>query len=66
MIDQLVAIAAGYGLPGMGLLYFAWRDHQRDKREEDRGKRLEAILTANAESDKDLAVAMTILAERVR
>ena len=66
MMEQLLAVAVANGPLGIGLLYFGWRDYQRDKREEDRGKRLETILVDNAEADKQVAIAMTVLAERLR
>lgn len=66
MIGELLQVAAPYGPVGLLCLYLLWRQHRNDAREDKRDERLEAILKAGAESDKDLAVAMTLLAERVK
>ena len=68
MIDlpALVEVVAPYGPSGLIVAYFAWRDLSRDKRDEAREKRLEQILSDNAEADKQTAVALTLLAERLR
>jgi len=63
---DLFALAAPYGPSGILIAYFVWREHKRDEREGKREERLEGILKDNAEADKQMAVAMTLLAERVR
>ena len=65
MISDLLAVAAPYGPVGLICVYLVWRQHRSDGREDKRDERLEAIMKDRAESDKDLAVAMTLLAERV-
>ena len=66
MIEQLLTVAAPYGPVGLLCVYLVWRQSRTDKREDKRDERLEGILADRAEADKDLAVAMTLLAERVR
>lgn len=65
-IPTVLEIAGSYGPSGVIVGYFAWRDMRRDKRDEEREKRLEQILSDNAEADKQTAVALTLLAERLR
>ena len=66
MSEQLLNILASYGAPGLFCGYLAYRDWCRDKREEKRADRIEKIMEDRAGADKDLAVAMTILGERLR
>jgi hypothetical protein len=66
MISDLLAVAAPYGPVGLICVYLVWRQQRTDRREDKRDERLETIMEARAEADKDLAVAMTLLAERVR
>jgi len=64
-LSELIAVAAPYGPVGLFCVYLAWREHCRDKREEKRVERDEEIRTNQAEADKELATALTLLAERV-
>lgn len=65
MIEQILAVAAPYGPVGLFCAYLAWREACRDRREEKRQERDEKIREAQAEADKDLAKALTLLSERV-
>lgn len=55
-----------YGPTGIVLGYFFWREQVRDKRDEKRDARLEQILKDRAEADKEMAVSLNILADRLR
>lgn len=55
-----------YGPTGVVLAYFFWREQVRDKRDEKRDARLEQILKDRAEADKEMAVSLNILADRLR
>lgn len=65
MIGDLLAVAAPYGPVGLICVYLIWRQQRSDSREDKRDERLESIMKDRADSDKDLAVAMTLLAERI-
>lgn len=64
-LASIVAIAGPYGPLGLFCAYLAWQNHKRDARDDAREKRLEQILKDNAEADKQTAIALTLLAERV-
>lgn len=64
-LGSLIELAGPYGPSGLIIAYFAWQNHVRDKRDDDREKRLEQILKDNAEADKQTAIALTMLAERI-
>ena len=42
-----------------------WRDMNRDKREDERERRREALQEKRTESDKAMAAALAMLAERI-
>lgn len=65
-IGAIAELAVQFGPSGLIVGFFAWRDLNRDKRIEARETRLEQILSDNAEADKQTAVALTLLAERLR
>ena len=64
-IDAILAIASPYGPVGLLCAYLIWREHRRDKRDDEREKRDEEIRASRADADKDLAVALTLLSERI-
>ena len=65
-MNEIIALAAPYGPFGLLVTAWVWRESIRDKREEKRDERIEGILRDSTESNKDLTVALTVLAERVR
>lgn len=65
MTDLITALAP-YGPVGLFCAYLIYREQVRDRRDAKRDERIEAIMKDSTESNKDLTVALTVLAERVR
>lgn len=65
-MTDLIAALPQYGALGVLCGYLMIRERIRDGREQKRDDKIEAILKDMTESNKDLAVSMTILAERVK
>lgn len=66
MPADIVAALPQLGATSAFIIYLIWREKVRDERETKREDRFEAILKDITAANKDLAVALTLISERVR
>jgi hypothetical protein len=65
-VDEIIQALLPSGPLGIVCAVLLWRDWKRDEREAAREIRREAIEKDRIEADKSMAVAMTLLAERLK
>ena len=65
MVEALIEYVAPYGPVALMCLYFVWREEKRDKSDSARETRRDELAQQRVVADTALAVAMTLLAERI-
>jgi hypothetical protein len=65
-VEELIKAFLPSGPLGVVCAVLLWRDWKRDERDADREKRREDIEKNRIEADKSMAIAMTLLAERLK
>lgn len=65
-MEQILQALLPSGPLGVICAVLLWRDYKRDERDAEREIRREAIDKDRTAADKSLAIAMTLLAERLR